>query len=145
MQFTFLTINKPKWLPNISSESLTTVGILNKNEYHSAQSCVWNWISVDFEFKIRRFFEKCFEHFYKTRELLFHAAGFFFIQRDFSIHRDFFIPHLNPCFSWRNVIPPFKRREPMMTSATPQSIIGSLGWWTISFLPPFEGRNDTFT
>ena len=31
-----------------------------------------------------------------------------------------------------------------MTFATPQSIIGSLGWWTISFLPPFEGNNDTF-
>ena len=33
-------------------------------------------------------------------------------------------------------------QEPMMTSAIPQSIIGSLGWWTISFLPPFEGNND---
>ena len=33
------------------------------------------------------------------------------IQRDFSIHRDFFIPHLNPCFSYRNVIVPFKPRE----------------------------------
>ena len=27
----------------------------------------------------------------------------------------------------------------MMTSATPQSIIGSLGWWTISFLHTFNG------
>ena len=33
------------------------------------------------------------------------------MQWDFSIHPDFFILHLNPCFSWRNVIPPFKRRE----------------------------------
>ena len=33
------------------------------------------------------------------------------IQRDFSIHLDFFNPHLNPCFSWRNVIPPSVWRE----------------------------------
>ena len=28
----------------------------------------------------------------------------------------------------------------MMTSGTPQSIIGSLGWWTISFLYTFKGN-----
>ena len=36
------------------------------------------------------------------------------------------------------------RQEPMMTSATPQSIIGSPGWWTISFLYTFKRNNDSF-
>ena len=34
--------------------------------------------------------------------------------------------------------------QPFMTSATPQLIIGSLGWWTISFLHTFKGNNDSF-
>ena len=34
-------------------------------------------------------------------------------------------------------------REPMMNSAMTQSIIGSLEWWTISFLRRFKGNNDS--
>ena len=60
---------------------------------------------------IRRFLKKRLEDFSLLVKKLsnihvnVHPAGFFHSPGYF------FIPHLNPCFSWRNVIPPFKRRE----------------------------------
>ena len=69
---------------------------------------------------------------------IFHRAGFFH----------------SPGFSSGGIIPftwnfsnlrYISGTNDVMTSATPQYIIGSLGWWTISFLPPFEGNNDTFS
>ena len=61
-------------------------------------------------FKVRRFLKKWLEDF----SLLVKKHQIFMlmsIQRDFSIPQDFSIPHLNPCFSWRNVIPPSVWRE----------------------------------
>ena len=92
---------------------------------------------------------------------VFHRAGFShspgFIQQDFSIHRDFFFPLAGFFISFDlNLWSLFKIRRFLkkwledffyfsqkIIKSTPQSIIGSLGWWTISFLPPFEGNNDT--
>ena len=63
----------------------------------------WNLWSL---FKIRRFLKKWLEDFSllvkKKLSIIhvnIHPAGF-------SIYRDFFIPHLNLCFSYRNVIVP---------------------------------------
>ena len=50
-------------------------------------------------------------------------------------------------YSWKSEInESIQKRslEPMITSATPQCINGSLGWWTMSFLHTFKGNNDTF-
>ena len=62
-------------------------------------------------FKIRRFLKKMLEDFSLLVKKNYQIFMLMSIQRDFSIHWDFFNSHLNPCFSWRNVIPPFKRRE----------------------------------
>ena len=67
-------------------------------------------------FKIRRFLKKWLENFFTFSEKNYRIFMLMTIQRDF------FIPHLNPCFSWRNVIPPFKRREE----------------WHILVISPFE-------
>ena len=58
-----------------------------------------------------KIFKELVRRFFTLSEKNYQIFMLMSIQRDFSIHRNFFNPHLNPCFSWRNVIPPFKRRE----------------------------------